>query len=117
MFTRLDSEKISICSDGLYRLVREDAGWLTLGVLVSDACREKSGHSTSYIEVVFGFFGTEKKAESCRSYLKLLECFCMSVQRLVGEDVKPKIQALHGDFAPGLEAARQAFFAEDAVTR
>ena len=68
-------------------------------------------------EHVTRFFGTARRAEAASSYMRLLESFCSSVQTLCGQDIKPKIKALHSDFAPGLEAAREAFFEEVSVTR
>lgn len=66
----------------MYKLVREDAGFLSVGILVSDALWRGTGHGVSYVELFFGLFGTEKKAEGGSNYVKLLECLFQAVSTL-----------------------------------
>ena len=102
----------------MYKLVREDAGFLSVGILVSDALWRGTGHGVSYVELCFGLFGTEKKAEGGSNYVKLLECLFQAVSTLCnGFDVKSRVVALHGDFAEGLESARKLVFGDDVTRR
>eukprot|EP00435_Cladocopium_sp_Y103_P065458 s693_g27.t1 len=120
LFAKLDSTSIALCGDGVYKLVREDAGFLSVGILVSDAIKggTATGHRVSYVELCFGLFGSEKKAEGGSNYVKLLECLFQAVSTLCnGFDLKSRVVALHGDFAEGLESARKLVFGEDVTRR
>ncbi|CAJ1332483.1 unnamed protein product [Effrenium voratum] len=104
VFDRLSCpERLALCADGCFRVVRHEAVLLSMGLVLKDSIFGKAGHSSTFVELALGFFPTESE----RSYATLATTLFKAVHFLRGIDMVPRVQQLHGDLADGLEAFRK----------
>ena len=104
MFDRLvNTERISLVTDGMYKICFDNACIITVGVLVKDSVWRRHGHTSSYVELMYGLF----KSESSESFKSLKQSLYRSVQQLMGLNLEGKICQLHGDYCEGLEKMRK----------
>ena len=94
---------LCLCLDGVYKVLKEDAVLISLGILLKSS--NSHPHATSYQEMLLGLFASESQL----SYQSMFECFASAAQLLCGIDIlSATVLQVHGDQAEGLEAARAA---------
>ena len=75
-----------LVADGMYRLTCHGHCLVTMGLAIRDSfwCRGGTGHSTSFVELCFGFF----RSEAAPTFKRMLACLYEACRRVTGHSLE-----------------------------